>query len=224
MFDCDNTLFDNDRLKHDLGEHLARTLGSASRDRYWTIYERLREELGYADFLGAIQELRIGEPYSLDILNLSTFLIDYPFRDQLLPNALKVLHHFRRAGEVVIVTDGDGVFQPIKLKRSGLWDAVDGNIELFVHKVDKLDEIRERHPASHHLMVGDRPAVLTGFKAGWGSMVTTVFVRQGHYAAEHVGSDKPTGVDVMIDSLAELLELPPESLARPEAGTTPAKD
>jgi FMN phosphatase YigB (HAD superfamily) len=184
LLDCDNTLLDNDRVQDDLRGHLEREFGVASRDRYWAIFEALRAELGYADYLGALQRYRLGDMHDPRLLLMSSFLVDYPFADRLYPSAFDAIAHLRRFGLPVILSDGDVVFQPLKIQRSGLWDAVDGRVLIYIHKEQMLDDVRERYPARHYVMVDDKLRILAAMKEAWGDRLTTVFPRQGHYALD----------------------------------------
>ena len=184
LLDCDNTLLDNDRVQDDLRGHLEREFGVASRDRYWAIFEALRAELGYADYLGALQRYRLGDMHDPRLLLMSSFLVDYPFADRLYPSAFDAIAHLRRFGLPVILSDGDVVFQPRKIQRSGLWDAVDGRVLIYIHKEQMLDDVRERYPARHYVMVDDKLRILAAMKEAWGDRLTTVLPRQGHYALD----------------------------------------
>ena len=184
LLDCDNTLLDNDRVQDDLRGHLEREFGVASRDRYWAIFEALRAELGYADYLGALQRYRLGDMHDPRLLLMSSFLVDYPFADRLYPSAFDAIAHLRRFGLPVILSDGDVVFQPLKIQRSGLWDAVDGRVLIYIHKEQMLDDVRERYPARHYVMVDDKLRILAAMKEAWGDRLTTVLPRQAHYALD----------------------------------------
>jgi FMN phosphatase YigB (HAD superfamily) len=182
LVDCDNTLLDNDRVQTDLRDHLEREFGVESRDRYWAIFEELRVELGYADYLGALQRYRIGDMNDPRLLLMSSYLVDYPFADRLYEGALAAIAHLRRLGPTVILSDGDVVFQPRKVQRSGLWEAVDGHVLIYIHKERMLDAVAQRYPARHYVMVDDKLRILAAMKDAWGDRLTTVFARQGHYA------------------------------------------
>jgi FMN phosphatase YigB (HAD superfamily) len=184
LLDCDNTLLDNDRVQDDLRAHLASEFGAQNRDRYWKIFEELRTELGYADYLGALQRYRVDAMSEPRLLLMSAYLLDYPFAQRLYPGALDALRHLSRSGPTVILSDGDVVFQPHKIQRSGLWDAVDGRVLIYIHKEAMLDDVARRYPARHYVMVDDKPRILAAMKDAWESRLTTVFVRQGHYAME----------------------------------------
>jgi len=184
LLDCDNTLLDNDRVQDDLRGHLEREFGVASRDRYWAIFEALRAELGYADYLGALQRYRLGDMHDPRLLLMSSFLVDYPFADRLYPSAFDAIAHLRRFGLPVILSDGDVVFQPRKIQRSGLWDAVDGRVLIYIHKEQMLDDVSARYPARHYVIVDDKLRILAAMKEIWGDRLTTVFPRQGHYALD----------------------------------------
>jgi len=178
LFDCDNTLLDNDRVQNDLRAHLASEFGPDSRDRYWEIFEALRAELGYADYLGALQRYRLGALNDPRLLQMSAFLVDYPFADRLYPGALRAIEHLRRWGPTVILSDGDVVFQPRKIQRSGLWQAVEGRVLIYIHKERMLDDVEQRYPARHYVMVDDKLRILAAMKDILRDRLTTVFPRQ----------------------------------------------
>jgi FMN phosphatase YigB (HAD superfamily) len=184
LLDVDNTLLDNDRIVEDLDDHLRREFGLESRNRYWAIFEALRAELGYADYLGALQRYRLGAMNDPRLLMMSSFLVDYPFADRLYAGALDVIHHLRAWGLTVILSDGDVVFQPRKTQQSGLWGAVDGRVLIYLHKERMLDEVERRYPASRYVMVDDKLRILAAMKERLGNRLTTVFPRQGHYALD----------------------------------------
>lgn len=206
LLDVDNTLLDNDRFGADLRARLAQDFGRAECERYWAIYAELRDKLGYADYLGALQQFRAGSDDGPALLQMSAFLLDYPFSKRLYPLALEAIAHTRRLGLPVILSDGDIVFQPRKIQRCGLWDAVDGQVLVYVHKERTLDAMQRRFPAAHYVMVDDKPQVLAAMKRGLGTKLTTVFVRQGHYAAESVNAAIDPAPDLSIERIGDLLE------------------
>jgi FMN phosphatase YigB (HAD superfamily) len=212
LLDVDNTLLDNDRVGGDLRMHLEERLGRGASDRYWELFEELRTELGYADYLGALQRYRLEDVRDPRVSTISEFLIDYPFADRLFPGTMATIDHLGAAGPTVILSDGDVVFQPHKIRRSGLWDAVGGRVLVFVHKEQTLDVVEELHPAAHYVMVDDKMRLLAAAKRVWGERLTTVFVRQGHYAhGPEVARHPPA--DVAVDRIADLLAVDPASLA-----------
>jgi FMN phosphatase YigB (HAD superfamily) len=182
LFDVDNTLLDNDRVQAHLKEHLAQTYGDATRDRYWEILEQLREELGYVDYLGALERYRVEALHRPEVLRMSSWLVDYPFADRLYPGALDAVKHVQQWGTSVILSDGDAVFQPRKVERSGLWQAFDGRVLIYIHKEQELDDVARLYPADHYVMIDDKLRILSTVKKIWGERVTTVFPKQGHYA------------------------------------------
>lgn len=184
LFDVDNTLLDNDRVAADLQRHLASEIGAKGAQEYWRIFEQLRTELGYADYLGALQRYRDKHPRALHLLFVSDFLIRYPFSERLFPDTLQVIEHVQRWGPAVILSDGDVVFQPLKVSRSGLADAVSGRVLIYVHKEQELEDVERCYPCEHYVLVDDKLRILAAVKSMWGSRVTTVFVRQGHYAVD----------------------------------------
>ena len=205
LFDVDNTLLDNDRVTDDLKRHLEQTVGHERQENYWAIFERLRTELGYADYLGALQRFRVEHPRDPQVLTVSHFLVNYPFADRLFPNALDAVEHVKQWGMAVILSDGDVVFQPRKIERSGLFEAVEGHVLIYIHKEQELDDVEHRYPSDHYVLIDDKLKILTAVKKVWGARVTTVFPRQGHYAHDpHLLKNYPPA-DVTIDRIGELL-------------------
>jgi FMN phosphatase YigB (HAD superfamily) len=213
LFDVDNTLLDNDAVQDDLSAHLEREVGLISRDRYWEIFEQLRRELGYADYLGALQRYRLEHQDDPQLLRVSFFLLDYPFADRLYPGALAALARCRELGPTVILSDGDVVFQPRKVQRAGLWDAVEQRVLIYLHKEQMLASVEQRFPAEHYVMVDDKLRILTAIKKVWGRRVTTVFPRQGHYALDPHELAAWPSADVTLERIGELLELPLSALS-----------
>jgi len=205
LFDVDNTLVDNDRVTKDLRAHLEKEIGEKRNTRYWEIFEELRGELGYADYLGSLQRYRVEHPYDSHVLAVSTYLVNYPFANRLFPNSLDVVEHFKQFGKVVILTDGDVVFQPRKIECSGLFEAVDKNILVYIHKEAELHDVERRFPAKHYVLIDDKIRILTAIKNIWGDRVTTVFPRQGHYAFDEKEVAKYPPADVSIDRIGDLL-------------------
>ncbi len=218
LIDVDNTLLDNDRIAADLRRHLEREVGHDRQERYWAIFEELRADLGYADYLGALQRYRIEHPRDPHLLTVSAFLIDYPFANRLYPNSLDVLERLRAWGTPVILSDGDAVFQPRKVERSGLYEAVDGNVLIYVHKERELDDVEQRYPADHYVLVDDKLRVLTAVKQVWAGRVTTVFPRQGHYARDPKTLATYPPADISIERIGDLLERDLPSLLAAGAG------
>jgi len=205
LFDVDNTLLDNDRVIADLRRHLENEVGSPRARRYWRIFEKLRSELGYADYLGALQRYRAEHPRDLRLLTVSRFLIDYPFANRLFANSLDVIDYFKKRGTVAILSDGDVVFQPRKVQRSGLFEAVDGHVMIYVHKEHELADVAHRFPARHYVLIDDKLRILTAVKKIWKNRVTTVFVRQGHYATDPKALVIYPAADVTVDHIGDLL-------------------
>jgi len=205
LLDVDNTLLDNDRIVADLSDHLAHEFGDESRNRYWEIFEALRVELGYADYLGALQGYRVGGMNDPRLLMLSSFLVDYPFAERLYPGTLDVIAYLRRWGPTVILTDGDVVFQPRKVQRSGLWDAVEGRVLIYQHKEQMLGDVEQRYPARHYVMADDKLRILAAMKKVWGDRLTTVFPRQGHYALDPGNIVAYSPADITIEHIGDLI-------------------
>ena len=212
LFDVDNTLLDNDRVTDDLRTYLRSEVGKERCDRYWEIFEALRTELGYADYLGSLQRYRLEHPYDSHLLAVSTYLVNYPFANRLFPNSLDVIDRCKELGTVVIMTDGDVVFQPRKIERSGLFEAVDGNILVYIHKEQELKDVERRFPASRYVLVDDKVRILSAVKDIWGNKVTTVLPVQGHYALDAAIVAKYPTPDITIDRIGNILDLSTDEL------------
>jgi len=210
LLDVDNTLLDNDGVQDDLRDHLEREFGRASRDRYWQIFEQLRDELGYADYLGALQRYRVQQEGSGDhdprLLLMSSFLVDYPFAQRLYPCALEVIAHLGNFGQTVILSDGDVVFQPRKVQRSGLWQAVEGCVLIYIHKERVLRDVQRRFPAAHYVMIDDKLRILAAMKQELRERLTTVFPRQGHYALDPQITAAYPMADLSVERIGDLLQ------------------
>ena len=204
FFDVDNTLLDNDRVAEDLKRHLASKVGEASEQRYWEIFEQLRTELGYVDYLGALQRYRLERPRDPKLLEVSYFMVNYPFANRLYPESLDAVEYARRLGRVVILSDGDVVFQPRKVDRSGLYDTFQGHVLIYVHKELELEDVEAKYPAAHYVMVDDKVRLLAAIKKYWGARVTTVFPRQGHYALDAALVAQYPKPDLTIERIGEL--------------------
>jgi FMN phosphatase YigB (HAD superfamily) len=204
LLDVDNTLLDNDAVIVDLRRHLADRFGQDCERRYWEIFEALRAELGYADYLGALQRYRIEHPREPHVLGIALYLLHYPFADRVYPGALDAVARLRARGPVVILSDGDVVFQPRKIERSGLWAAVEGHVLIYIHKEEMLDDVAQRYPARHYVMVDDKVRILAAMKAVWRDRLTTVFVRQGHYAHDRALMANSPAADLSIERIGDL--------------------
>ncbi len=212
LFDVDNTLLDNDKVERDLRRHLERIFGVERQARYWEIFEELRSELGYADYLGALQRYRIENLRDPHLLEISLFLVDYPFANRLYPEALDVVEKFGTWGRTVILSDGDVVFQPRKIQRSGLWEAVEGRVLVYIHKEQMLEDVEELYPAHHYAMVDDKLRILAASKETWGDRLTTIFPRQGHYAHDPQVLNAYPPADIAVERVGELVGLDREAL------------
>jgi FMN phosphatase YigB (HAD superfamily) len=213
LIDVDNTLLDNDAVEADFHRHLAAQLGQERAERYWTIFEELRSELGYADYLGALQRLRGAYPHEPHLLQASTYVIEYPFAERVYAGALDTVRRLNELGRTVILSDGDVVLQPHKIRRSGVWAAVGGDVLVYVHKEHELDDVERRYPADHYVMVDDKLRILDAIKRDWGSRVTTVFLRQGHYATDVESVKAYSPADLTLERIDELVD----ALAQPDA-------
>jgi len=207
LVDCDNTLLDNDRIQDDLRARLEQEFGAEGRTRYWDILETLRSELGYVDYLGALQRFRQQSGSDARLLRMSSFLLDYPFAERLYPGALDALARLATAGTVVLLSDGDVVFQPHKIERAGLWQALAERVLIYVHKEDMLADVEWRYPAAHYVLIDDKPRLLDAIKRQWGDYVTTVFPRQGHYALDPDNEGKYCTPDVTLERIGDLNHL-----------------
>jgi len=206
LVDVDNTLVDNDGIQQDLKDHLERTYGVAARDRYWKILEDLMVELGYRDYIGALQKFRVEHPGEMELLAMSSYLMDYPFGERVYPKALEVLKRLRSFAPTVILTDGDVVFQPRKVEHAGLAKIADGNVLIYIHKEEALADVERRFPAEHYVLVDDKPRILAAVKKIWGERVTTVLPRQGQYALDAKVLSALPPPDVTIDHIGDLLD------------------
>ena len=205
LFDVDNTLLDNDRIEKDLRRHLEGEFGAEARNRYFAVFEGLRAELGYADYLGALQRYRLENLCDVRLLMMSSFLVDYPFANRLYPGSLDTLEHVQSLGSPVILSDGDVVFQPRKVQRSGLWEAVNGQVLIYIHKEEMLNDVEHPYPAWHYVMVEDKLRILAAMKKIWGDRVTTVWPRQGHYALDSKTTAIYPSADLAIDHIGDLV-------------------
>jgi FMN phosphatase YigB (HAD superfamily) len=204
LLDVDNTLLDNDKVAADLRRYLTRAFGPERQERYWVLFEQLRTELGYADYLGALQRYRVENPRDPYLLKVSSYLVDYPFANRLFPGALDVIEHLGAWGPTVVLSDGDVVFQPRKVERSGLSDAVDGRVLIYIHKEMELDDVEQRYPAQHYVLVDDKLRILAEVKKAWGPRLTTVFPRQGHYAHDPKALAAYPPADITVEHISDL--------------------
>lgn len=204
LFDVDNTLLDNDSVQADLKEHLEQEYGAGARDRYWDILEKLRSELGYVDYLGALERFRIEWIHRPDVLRMSSWLVDYPFAKRLYPGALAAVKHVQQWGTAVILSDGDAVFQPRKVERSGLWRAFDNNVLIYIHKERELGDVERFYPAEHYVLIDDKLRILAAVKKIWGERVTTIFPKQGHYALDPKTLAEFPAADIELAKIGDL--------------------
>jgi FMN phosphatase YigB (HAD superfamily) len=205
LLDVDNTLLDNDRFSADLGDRLEQSFGAAERARYWDIFGRRRDQLGLADYLGSLQDFRAGLDEQPELLGMSEFLLEYPFASRLFPRALEAIAHLRTLGRPAVLSDGDVVFQPRKIQRSGIWTAVEARVSIYLHKEKVLDHVQQRYPASHYVMVDDKARLLAAMKSVLGAKLTTVFVRQGHYAFAAESASASPAPDLVIERIEDLI-------------------
>ena len=208
LLDVDNTLLDNDAVIADLRRHILDAFGPDYERRYWEIFEQLRSELGYADYLGALQRYRIEHPGDPRVLGISLYLLHYPFADRVYPGTFDAIRNLRARGRAVILSDGDVVFQPHKIERSGLWAAVDGEVLIYIHKEQMLDDVMRRYPSKLYVMVDDKVHILAAMKAQWRERLTTLFVRQGHYAHDAALVAATPPADVVIERIGDVIDVP----------------
>ena len=219
LVDVDNTLLDNDRIQDDIRRHLETSYGPDCRDRYWAILEQLMDELGYRDYLGALQKYRVEHPTDVSLLGMSSYLVDYPFANRLFPRSLDVIDRLRQWGRTVILSDEDVVFQPRKVERSGIAAAVDGHVLIYIHKELALADVERRYPSRYYVLIDDKLRILSAVKKSWGERVTTVFVRQGKFALDDRARAAFPQADQAIERIADLIEIEPDALTR---RTTPS--
>jgi len=224
LFDVDNTLLDHDRVVADLRRFMEREIGKERQQRYWEILETVRAELGYVDYLGTLQRYRAEYPHNASILKVSLYLINYPFANRLFPNALDVIDHVKQWGTAAILSDGDAVFQPRKIEGSGLWDAVDGNVRIYVHKEFELADVEKKLPGDHYVVIDDKLKLLTAIKEQWKDRVTTIFPKQGHYARDPKNLASYPPADISIERIGDLLEFDlPRMLSAKTASSVSAR-
>jgi hypothetical protein len=212
LLDVDNTLLDNDKVTADLKRHMTKAFGAERQQRYWAHFENLRSELGYADYLGALQRYRVENPHDANFVVTSSFLLDYPFANRLFPGSLDVIDHLGKLGPTVILSDGDVVFQPRKIERSGILDAVEGRVLIYIHKEQELDDVERRYPAAKYVLVDDKLRILTAVKKIWGSRVFTIFPRQGHYAKDEKAIAQYPPADLTIERIGDLVAWDPTKI------------
>ncbi len=213
LIDLDNTLLDNDHVQADLSHHLATTYGPEARDRYWQIFEELRSELGYADYLGALQRYRRESMHDPRVLRIAPWLSDYPFAERLYEDALEVVRRAQSWGTAVLLTDGDAAFQPMKVERSGLWRLFGNNVLIYIHKEESLDDVERLFPAQHYVMIDDKLRILDAMKQQWGERVTTVFPKQGHYAFDPELLARYSHGDFQLDRIGDFLNFQRDAFA-----------
>jgi len=213
LVDVDDTLLDNDRIRDDLERYLDGEYGPDARAAYWTIQERRFVELGYRDYLGAVQEWWESESLDPRVLAVSEYLLEYPFADRLYPRALDVLSRLCGVGPTVVLTDGDAVFQPRKVSRAGVAQAVDG-VLVYAHKEEELDDVERRYPAERYVLVDDKVRILAAAKRHWGDRVTTVLPLQGQFANDPDLAAAHPAPDVTVDAISDLLDLDVQDLVR----------
>ncbi len=205
LLDVDDTLLDNDEAQGDYLRHIEQNYGQQAAERYWEIFQKLFEELGYADYLGALQRYRLENLHNPHLFMTSCFLLDYAFEKRLYPQALAVVRHLDTFGPVVILSDGDVVFQPRKVQRSGIHEAAGGRVLIYVHKEQELADVERFYPADHYVLIDDKLRILSAVKTIWGGRVTTVQPLQGRYANDPKLQTAHPSADITIEKIADLL-------------------
>jgi FMN phosphatase YigB (HAD superfamily) len=200
LIDVDNTLLDNDKVKKDFDAHLQAELGPELTQRFWELYEQVRQEKSVIDIPESLRRLRQETPLSkMDEQtydHVVSIFENYPFFQALYPHALETLAYLSTLGTTVIVSDGDCFFQAEKIYHSNLADAVEGRVLIYTHKQEHLDEIMQCYPADHYAMIDDKPQILADAKALLGSKLTTVFVKQGKYATDKLPENFTPDIEV----------------------------
>jgi hypothetical protein len=207
LFDVDDTLLNNDEMESQLDQHLVASFGEEAREDYREHFDALRQELGYADFLGAVERFRMDNLENPDVLRLSRWFLSYPFQERLFPEALDAVRHARTLGTSVILSDGDGVYQPHKIASAGLASAFEERVLIFVHKEEELSTVEALYPADRYVMIDDKISVLSAMKEQWRDRLTTVLVRQGHYGRDAELLSRFPEADVTVDAISSLRDL-----------------
>ncbi len=205
LLDCDNTLLDNDALKADLDVRLRAFLGESLVERFWVVYEGVRGLRGTVDFPLTFERFREDLPDGATLERVRSIIMDYPFAEHVYPATLSTLRYLRRIGLPAIVSDGDSVYQPRKIERSKLADAVEGRVLVYVHKEEHLDEILARWPSDLYVMVDDKARILSATKERFPDRFVTVHVRQGHYGTDPERFAVPP--DVSIEHIGDLRDI-----------------
>jgi FMN phosphatase YigB (HAD superfamily) len=203
-----------DTAVNDYLAEIRRTVSPEASRRYWEIFQSLAKELGYADYLGALKRYRLEDMHDPKLLHVSSYLLDYEFAERLFPHALAVIQYLSTRGTVVLLTDGDVVFQPRKILRAGLWEAVAGKVLIYIHKEQELREVEQRFPARHYVMVDDKLRILAAVKEYWRKRVTTVFAKQGHYATDPNILAVYPPADITLKHIYDLLDCEVDTLIR----------
>jgi hypothetical protein len=202
LLDFDNTLSDNDLARRRLTGTTERILGAAGSREFWATYERVRDEMGFVDFLGTLA--RFDERHPELGATLDRAVLDFPYGEVLYPDALATIAALWRVGTPVVLSDGDRTYQPLKISRSGVDDAVRGNVLVFPHKERDLDDVARLFPAERYVAVDDKAALLAGIKLHWGARVATVHVLQGKYSDDPYRGPAP---DATVPSIGGLIGL-----------------
>lgn len=206
LFDVDNTLLDNDRVRAELAETIERIVGPERGEAFWESYEQVRRDRDYVDYPNTIARFGRAFPDEVGYPDVADAILGYPYRAAVFPGAHDVLRQAQRVGPVAILTDGDPVYQPAKVARAGLTEAIDGPVLVFDHKEQHLAEVERRVPAERYVMVDDKPRILAAMSDRLGERMSTLHVCQGRYAhaAEH---DEFPDADRTVDAIAELLDV-----------------
>lgn len=203
LFDVDNTLLDNDRSKKDMSAALHKVLGDEGADRFWELYEQVRKEMDVVSYPETLKRFADSWEDAAVAEKAAQVINEWPYGKYLYPDSLAVVRHVSEMGEVAIVSDGDTDYQPRKIANAGLAEAVGHDVLIFTHKQESLHHVTEQLPGCHYVMVDDKESVLADADNVLGHSVTTVWVKQGHYATDAKYYKKPDP-DIVLDRIGEL--------------------
>jgi hypothetical protein len=205
LLDVDNTLLDNDRAKEDMAARVEDLVGAERAARWWELYEQVRQETDVVDYPRTLTRYRAVFPDEPRFPHLADFILGLPYAGYVYPGALETLTYLRTLGTTVIVSDGDAVYQAAKIARAGLAAAVDDHVLIFLHKEGRIEDVRQRYPAEHYLLIDDKLRILARLKGILGDLVTTLHVAQGHYASSERGIYP--AADLEVPSIAAVRQL-----------------
>jgi len=216
LFDVDNTLLDNDRSKADMQTGLLEILGEQGAKRFWELYEEVRAELDVVSYPQTLERFARSWEDKVIARRAADLIDNWPYRDYVYPGSFPALEHITRMGEVAILSDGDDDYQARKIANAGLTKAVGGpaDVLIYVHKEEQFADVMRRLPGEHYVLVEDKERILANAKGILGDMLTTVWVKQGHYAHDPKQYRKPDP-DITLESIGELCGLSKEDFTLP---------